>query len=156
MFNRVTKLSTFIGADNTINGDITATQGDIFVAGRVCGSVSIKTPETPTSIIGKVFRRPHKCVVYVQVGGEVEGPITAETVIIDGKVNGNVFCTNLEVGAKGSVKGDVAYSGNLKMSPGARIHGHMVPTTSTAEVEVHTTVEPTIAPVLLVEDRLVA
>lgn len=137
MLNRVNTLSTFIGSGNVFDGNLNAKDGDVLVGGTVNGEVRIESAPKSKNPLTRIFNR-RRNMVHVLVKGVVQGPIYADVVIIDGKVNGDVHCTDLEVGPKGQLDGDTYYSGNLKTAPGSRLSGRMIPTK---------TVDPTPEPV---------
>lgn len=46
-------------------------------------------------------------VVHISNSGKVSGNINAETVFIDGEVNGEIFATKVEIGSKGKVLANI-------------------------------------------------
>jgi len=68
-------------------------------------------------------------VVRISDRGHVEGEIRAPNVIVNGRVQGNVYSTkHLELAKKASVQGDVYYT-VMEMVMGAEINGQLKHTT---------------------------
>jgi cytoskeletal protein CcmA (bactofilin family) len=64
-------------------------------------------------------------MVRVLLGGVVQGPITAESVMIEGAVDGDVTAREqFELGATGRVRGDVV-GARLAVAEGAYMQGRM-------------------------------
>lgn len=120
MFDKVKRMTTFIGAQSGIIGNVDGGNGDVVIAGRVDGNVSVKAGIS-------AFRGMLKSKNTVYVKGVVFGDINADTVSVDGTVNGSITCENIEIGATGRINGDVFYTGHLRAKPGARISGRMTP-----------------------------
>lgn len=82
------KIEALVGAKSEFRGDIT-TQGTFRVDGRFDGNIAADW-------------------VVVGEGGVVKGDITAKTVVVGGKVEGNVTTEELlEVKHNGALRGDI-------------------------------------------------
>ena len=97
--------STVIGADVVVRGDIEGPT-DLHVQGRVLGKVSV------TGLI-------------LDEDAEIDGPVTAEAVVISGHVNGPVEARAVHVKSSGRIEGDVTYA-SLQIEAGARLSGRLV------------------------------
>jgi len=116
MFGRKHKItsdiSTLIGADTEITGDIQFS-GGLRVDGRVCGSV--------VSTEGK----PHSLLVLSEQG-VIEGKIKVPYIIINGTVRGPVHSDeSLELQPAAKITGDIFYK-TIKMHQGAVVEGKMI------------------------------
>ena len=97
--------STVIGADVVVRGDIEGPT-DLHVQGRVLGKVNV------TGLI-------------LDEGAEIDGPVTADAVMIGGHVTGSVEAKAVHVQPSGRVEGDVTYA-TLQIDAGARLIGRLV------------------------------
>jgi cytoskeletal protein CcmA (bactofilin family) len=103
--------TTLISRDSEIIGDIKFT-GDLEIQGLVRGSIIAKADS--------------KASVRIVDGGRVEGEIHAPVVIINGKIQGDVHCTDhVELAAQASVEGNVHYN-LIEMVKGAQVNGNLV------------------------------
>jgi len=103
--------TTLISKDTEIVGDIRFS-GDLEVQGVVRGSICAIPDSSAT--------------VRVVEGGCVEGEIHAPKVIVNGKVLGDVHCTeHVELAAKATVDGDVYYK-LIEMVKGSQINGKLM------------------------------
>jgi cytoskeletal protein CcmA (bactofilin family) len=103
--------TTLISKDTQIEGDIRFT-GDLEIQGLVRGSICAKPDSNGT--------------VRVVEGGCVEGEIHAPKVIVNGKVLGDVHCSeHVELAAKATVDGDVYYQ-LIEMVKGSQINGKLL------------------------------
>jgi cytoskeletal protein CcmA (bactofilin family) len=104
------RIDTLIGRNAAIQGDIEF-GGGLHVDGRVAGSV----------------RAPADGSLSVSEFGVIEGSVAAAYVVLNGRVNGDIFGTERVVlGSKAKVRGNVHY-GVIEMALGAEISGKLVP-----------------------------
>ena len=102
--NRISKIDTIIGSSTNLKGNLLP-EGTIRIDGHLQGDIS----GADGVIVGKE--------------GAIEGNITAKTVIIGGKVIGNVSASeNLEISSSAEVKGDLKYS-RISIEDGAIFEG---------------------------------
>ncbi len=110
----VSGATTLISRDTVVVGDLHFT-GSLDVEGLVQGNIIAKE--------GK------DALVRVVEKGCVEGEIRSPSVLINGMVKGDVYCTRqLELAPKGCVQGNVFYA-LLEMAAGSQVNGsltHMV------------------------------
>jgi cytoskeletal protein CcmA (bactofilin family) len=108
------RVAAWIGASLVIKGDLTSSE-DMTIAGEIEGDVSVKE---------------HKLVVAA--GGTIRGTIVARAVEIHGSVVGTIASDGtVEVGATGSVEGDIA-APRLALAEGATLHGRVAVTGTSA------------------------
>ena len=106
---------TLIGNDTTFHGTIT-TKGMLRVDGRIDGGIN----DAAELIIGN--------------SGQIKGDISAKTVIVGGKITGNVVAgKNIELLPKAQVYGDIRTPG-LSIAEGAIFEGNCVMTTEKERV----------------------
>ncbi len=111
------EIETLIGKSVRVHGDVEFS-GGLHVDGRITGSVRA-TDGAPAAI-------------SVSEHGIIEGSVAAPSVVLNGRVNGDIFGSERVVlGAKARVKGNVHYS-VIEMALGAEISGKLVPQTVTA------------------------
>ena len=109
------RIDTLIGRNAGIQGDVEFA-GGLHVDGRVAGSVRA-SPEGSLS---------------VSEFGVIEGSVAAPHVVLNGRVNGDIFGSERVVlGSKAKVRGNVHY-GVIEMALGAEISGKLVPLGGTA------------------------
>ena len=96
---------SIIEEDLSIDGNITAKDGDIDVKGKVKGDINARS-------------------VSVLVTGQVNGAITAQSVTLQGKHSGSIDCTELSLEKSADVKAD-AKAQTLTSEKGARIVGKL-------------------------------
>lgn len=118
MFGKInegdTKMETMIGADTHFQGTI-RTKGSLRIDGRVEGGVSAE-------------------FVIVGETGEVQGDITAKSIVVGGKVTGNIVAAGaLELQARSQVFGDIR-TAQLNISEGAVYEGNCVMTTEKTKI----------------------
>jgi cytoskeletal protein CcmA (bactofilin family) len=117
MFKRSEKSSnctidTLIGRNSSVQGDVEFA-GGLHVDGRINGSVRA-APGAAASL-------------SVSEHAIVEGSVEAPHVVLNGRVNGDIFGSERVVlGAKARVHGNVHY-GVIEMELGAEISGKLVP-----------------------------
>ena len=100
------KMETIIGPDSTFQGTIKS-KGFVRVDGRVEGGVSAEG-------------------IIVGEQGHVQGDVTAKSVVVAGKVTGNVTAsTGLELQTKGQITGDIR-AVQISIAEGAVFEGNCV------------------------------
>jgi cytoskeletal protein CcmA (bactofilin family) len=110
--NNAERIDTLIGRNANVQGDIEFA-GGLHVDGRITGSVRAAAG-APASL-------------SVSEHGVIEGSVEAPQVVLNGRVNGDIFGTDRVVlGAKARVQGNVHY-GVIEMALGAEINGKLVP-----------------------------
>jgi cytoskeletal protein CcmA (bactofilin family) len=102
--------TTLISQDTVVVGDLQF-KGNLEIEGLVRGNIiALSEKEARVRIVGK---------------GSVEGEIRAPHIVINGTVNGNVYCSKqLELAQRGCVNGDVFYA-MVEMSAGAEVNGSL-------------------------------
>ncbi len=104
------RIDTLIGRNAGIQGDIEFA-GGLHVDGRVAGSVKASAEGS----------------LSVSEYGVIEGSVAAPSVVLNGRVNGDIFGSERVVlGSKAKVRGNVHY-GVIEMALGAEISGKLVP-----------------------------
>ncbi|HEX4050694.1 MAG TPA: polymer-forming cytoskeletal protein [Steroidobacteraceae bacterium] len=104
------RIDTLIGRNSAIQGDIEFA-GGLHVDGRVAGSV----------------RAPADGSLSVSEFGVIEGSVAASHVVLNGRVNGDIYgAERVVLGSKAKVRGNVHY-GVIEMALGAEISGKLVP-----------------------------
>jgi cytoskeletal protein CcmA (bactofilin family) len=102
--------TTLVSSDTTVVGDLHFS-GNLDIEGLVQGNVIAKA--------GK------DALVRVVGEGRIEGEIRAPLVVINGKVKGDVHCTDrLELAEHARVEGNVFYV-LLEMAVGAEVNGNL-------------------------------
>ena len=104
------RIDTLIGKSAGIQGDVEFA-GGLHVDGRVAGSV----------------RAAGEGSLSVSEFGIIEGSVAAPSVVLNGRVNGDIVGSERVVlGSKAKVRGNVHY-GVIEMALGAEIQGKLVP-----------------------------
>jgi len=104
------RIDTLIGKSAGIQGDVEFA-GGLHVDGRVAGSV----------------RAAGEGSLSVSEFGIIEGSVAAPSVVLNGRVNGDIVGSERVVlGSKARVRGNVHY-GVIEMALGAEISGKLVP-----------------------------
>ena len=104
------RIDTLIGRNAAVQGDIEFA-GGLHVDGRVAGSV----------------RAAADGALSVSEFGVIEGSVAAAHVVLNGRVNGDIFGSERVVlGSKAKVRGNVHY-GVIEMALGAQISGKLAP-----------------------------
>src|SRR3984885_9780233 len=112
------RIDTLIGRSASVQGDIEFA-GGLHIDGRVTGSVRAPTG-APASL-------------SVSEHGVLEGSADAPNVVVNGRVNGDIFGSERVVlGGKARVHGNVHY-GVIEMALGAEISGKLVPRSETPQ-----------------------
>lgn len=105
-------IHSLVSSLSSITGNLEF-QGGVEINGRVDGNVTGSGAGSSVSIGPSAV---------------INGTVRAETVIIDGTVNGPIFASStVLVKGKGKVLGDVSY-GSMQMNAGAIVHGRLIPT----------------------------
>ena len=106
------QIDTLIGRSANVQGDVEFA-GGLHVDGRITGNVRA-TAGLPASL-------------SISEHGVVEGSVEAQNVVLNGRINGDIFGSGRVVlGAKARVQGNVHY-GEIEMALGAEIVGKLVP-----------------------------
>ena len=113
MFRRKAKDAiTLVAAGTEIVGDVSFS-GELHVYGKVLGNVSATDDVARLTICA---------------GGEIRGDVRVANVVVDGRIEGDIFAkTKVEIAAKASLHGNVYYR-LIEMQLGARIEGQLVHT----------------------------
>jgi cytoskeletal protein CcmA (bactofilin family) len=105
-------IDTLVGKNASVQGHIEFF-GGLHIDGRVIGNVTAASGAEAS--------------LSVSEDGVIEGSVEARTVVLNGRVNGDILATDRVVlGAKARVRGDVHY-GVIEMAHGAEISGKLVP-----------------------------
>lgn len=113
-----------------VRGDLSFTDG-LGIDGTVEGLIQ----GAPDAAAQPGKKKSRGTLVFVSEQGRVLGGIRADTVIINGMVEGPVHADRvLELQPKARVSGDVSYR-QLEMHQGALISGRMLPLLPTTEAE---------------------
>lgn len=108
---------TLIAPGTKVEGDVHF-DNQLFVKGEVRGNVIAEKPEAQ---------------LFVSPEGLVAGEIKAPSVVINGRVEGDVYATSrLELATGAQVKGDLFYA-LIEMQLGAQVQGRLVHTEQPAK-----------------------
>lgn len=108
---------TLIAGHTEVVGDVRF-DDQLFVSGKVVGNI-LADHEKATLIVGE--------------DGMVVGEIRVPNVVVNGRVEGDVYCTHkLEMAPQARVKGNVYYK-VIEMQMGAVVDGHLMHEQSAAE-----------------------
>jgi cytoskeletal protein CcmA (bactofilin family) len=106
-----TKVDTIIGQQSRIEGDIHFS-GGLHIDGRIKGGV--------------IAEADSASVLTVSEHGSIEGDVRVPTVIVNGRVTGDVrSAERIELAAKARVDGNVYYN-LIEMAMGAAVNGSLV------------------------------
>ena len=94
-----------LGEGASFEGEIHS-KGELEIAGKVKGNISAR-------------------ILRILETGKVTGNVNAEQVEILGCMLGNTISSNIHVGAKGVVRGDLRFDSNFSVAEGADIIGHV-------------------------------
>lgn len=113
MFRRKAKDAiTLVAAGTEIVGDVSFS-GELYVYGKVLGNVSATDDAARLTICS---------------GGEIRGDVRVASVVVDGRVEGDIFAkSKIEIAARASLQGNVYYK-LIEMQLGALIDGQLVHT----------------------------
>lgn len=115
------RFDTLISNKTKITGDIHFS-GGIHIDGHVTGTIRAEDDADG--------------VVRISNLGVVEGDVVAPHVIVNGRVNGDVYSSkHIELAEKASIKGNVYYN-LIEMAMGAAVNGNLVHTDKAAETKV--------------------
>jgi cytoskeletal protein CcmA (bactofilin family) len=118
--SKIHRYDTLISSQTEIKGEIHFS-GGLHIDGKVCGCV-VAEPDA-------------KAVVRISDQALIEGDIRAPHVIINGRVDGDVFCSeHVELAANAIVNGTVHYK-LIEMLLGAQVNGNLVQHASSVAVE---------------------
>lgn len=87
--------NTVIDKDIIIRGHINISKGGLHIQGVIDGNIVSNSDSVTRVVVGK--------------SGIVQGNINASTVVVLGKVVGNIKCTNVEVLLGSVIEGDIQY-----------------------------------------------
>ena len=107
-------METVIGTDTIIQGTV-ASKGSIRVDGKIEGGIT----EADSVVIGGT--------------GDIQGDVAARTVVIGGKVTGNISASNIEILSDAAIHGDIKTAA-LAISEGADFEGNCTMTKEKAQV----------------------
>lgn len=93
-------MDSLLGGDLTIHGTV-ETAGDVQILGTVDGPVTARG-------------------IAIEPGGTVTGNLAAERVVVDGAAIGDVDASQVDVGSRGSIQGQIRCR-SLRAAAGARI-----------------------------------
>jgi cytoskeletal protein CcmA (bactofilin family) len=103
---------TLVAAGTDIVGEVSFS-GELYVYGKVLGNVSGTDDAARLTICA---------------GGEIRGDVRVANVVVNGRVEGDIFAKRkVEIAARASLKGNVYYK-LIEMQLGARIEGQLVHT----------------------------
>ncbi len=115
-----TRIDTLIGRNTRIQGDLEF-HGGLHVDGCVTGGVRAEVDGA------RAGARAGAASLSVSEHGLIEGSVEASDVVVNGRVNGDIFGSERVVlGSKAKVQGNVYY-GVIEMALGAEISGRLVP-----------------------------
>lgn len=113
---------TLVASDTRVIGDIQFSD-QLFINGCVHGNISGGAGDSATLVISEE--------------GSVNGEIRVPNVVIDGRVEGNVFAAErVELGSRARVKGNVYYQ-LIEMQLGAMVDGQLLHEDLAASASVH-------------------
>ena len=114
-----TRISTLVGAESVLRGDLTFS-GGLHVEGRIVGNVQAEEGSD--------------AMLTLSEQGVVEGEVRVPTMVLNGTVNGDVHARDrIELASRARVHGDVYYN-LLEMAMGAEVNGKLVHVTEEAAV----------------------
>jgi cytoskeletal protein CcmA (bactofilin family) len=132
-----TRIDTLIGRNASVQGDIEFC-GGLHVDGCVAGGVRAQLSDGTRA--GERARAAAS--LSVSEHGVIEGSVQAPDVVVNGRVNGDIFGSERVVlGSKAKVQGNVHY-GVIEMALGAEISGKLVPQCNKSPVEGAEAVDP--------------
>lgn len=109
--NKMDKGVTLIATNTEIAGDVKF-DNQLYINGHVAGNV-LAEPDSEATVV-------------VSEEGSVSGEIRVPNIVVNGKVDGNVYAGNrVELAAKATVKGNVYYK-LIEMQLGAMVDGQLV------------------------------
>lgn len=109
--HKVGRIDTLIGQNTELQGDLTFS-GGLHVDGKIVGNV-IATEGTPS-------------MLTLSEHGVIEGEVRVPNVILNGRVQGDVYAAErIELAPQARVTGNVYYN-LLEMAMGAEVNGSLV------------------------------
>jgi len=109
--NRPAKISSLVGTETEISGDVNFS-GGLHVDGTVKGNVVADIDADALLILSEM--------------GVIQGEVRAPFIVINGTVNGDVHSSErLELTTKARIKGNVYYN-LIEMSIGAEVNGNLI------------------------------
>lgn len=116
----VGQVDTLIGPQVVIHGDVHFS-GGLYVEGRIIGKV--------------IAEDAARAMITLAEQGSVEGEIHAPVVVINGRVDGDVYATErIELAAKARVQGNVHYK-VVEMAAGSVLTGRLLHVESVAAAQ---------------------
>ena len=110
---KVAKISTVIGADTELRGDVFFS-GGLHLDGTIKGNLTADQDSASTLTLSEQ--------------GAIEGDVRVPNVVLNGKVVGDVYAAKrVELAAKAKITGTVYYH-MLEMAMGAEVNGQLVHT----------------------------
>jgi cytoskeletal protein CcmA (bactofilin family) len=94
---------SIVEEDLTIEGNVSSNGGGIDVKGRVVGDVSADA-------------------ITVQLGGSVDGALSAKQIVIEGKHSGSLKCEDLKLASSSNIQADVV-ARTMETERGAKVVG---------------------------------
>ena len=105
------QIDTLIGKNTVVKGDVHY-RGGLHIEGKVQGNL--------------IAENSDKTVLIVSEKGCVEGDVKGPVIILNGRIDGNVYSTaTLEMARHAKVKGNVYYN-LLEMEVGAKVNGSLI------------------------------
>lgn len=106
-----TRVDTLIGRTTTVKGDVTFA-GSLHVEGTIIGNVRVEGDES--------------AILVLDEDGMIEGDVDVPNLIINGTVQGDIFCGNhAELLPRARIKGNVYYD-LIEMAVGSEVNGSLV------------------------------
>ena len=112
--NGTSSMETVIGGETLVQGTISS-KGSLRIDGKVEGGIT----EADSLVIGE--------------SGDIQGDINAKSIVIGGKVIGNITASTIEILTAASIHGDIK-TGALAISEGANFEGNCTMTKEKAQV----------------------
>ena len=97
--------SSIVEEDLAIEGNLVSSAGGVEIKGRVVGDISADT-------------------IAVQIGGSVDGALSAKKIIIEGKHQGSLKCDDLKIASTSHVQADVV-ARTMATESGAKVVGNV-------------------------------
>jgi len=118
----VEHFDTFIGNPTEIHGRIVS-KGSLRIDGKIVGNIESPTDSSSNIAIGRT--------------GVIHGDIFAQSVLVAGQVEGNIYAKDKVTLHQGSeVRGDVTY-GQINIEHGAKINGLLIARNDDPATEPH-------------------
>jgi cytoskeletal protein CcmA (bactofilin family) len=121
------QVDTLIGAQVVIRGDLLFS-GGLYVEGRIVGKV--------------IAEEGQRATITLAENGSIEGEVRAPVVIINGRLDGDVYASErVELAAKARVQGNVHYQ-VVEMLAGSVLTGRLIHADAHALSEAHLDASP--------------